>query len=225
MENASKALLIAGGMLLAIILISLFLNMYNKMSNFQRTQEEQKEAKQIQEFNAGYEAYDKRIMYGTDIITLVHKAIENNKTKNATTGKINCINITLTVNQSYGARVVIEDLSGKYEEEVYTGERAVEEAGRLGISLSGMVFNEGRTYSLGKWVNGIKEEDLDMNPDIIKWFEAWSEDKVEKKTTRDGTKIYYIYSALTNFKTSRFKCTNVDYDSNGRIKEMNFEEY
>jgi len=224
MENASKALLIAGGILIAIILLSLFLNMYNKMSSFQKTQQEQKKMEQIQAFNAEYEAFDKKVMYGTDIMTLANKAIENNKTKNATTGEIDYINITLKVTQSYGAKVEIKDLSGHEQTEEYIGELAAKIAKKLGINISKIEFVAGNTYSLGTWKNGSRT-DLYMDKNIIDWFSAWAEDKVEQKTTRDGTKIYYIYSALTNFKTSRFKCINVDYDSNGRIREMNFEEY
>lgn len=37
MENAAKALLIAGGVLLAIIIISMFVMMYNKISDMQKT--------------------------------------------------------------------------------------------------------------------------------------------------------------------------------------------
>ena len=78
MENVSKALLIAGGILIAIIIISLFLSMYNRVSSIAKTEEEKKEIEQIQEFNAGYEAFDKSIMYGVDVITLFNKIDNNN---------------------------------------------------------------------------------------------------------------------------------------------------
>ena len=41
MENAAKALLIAGGILIAIIILSMFLMMYNRMTSIQKAQEEQ----------------------------------------------------------------------------------------------------------------------------------------------------------------------------------------
>lgn len=79
MENAAKALLIAGGILIAIILISMFLMMYNRMTSIKKTQEEKKEMEQLAAFNAQYEAFDKKIMYGVDVRTLVNKAEENNR--------------------------------------------------------------------------------------------------------------------------------------------------
>lgn len=77
MENASKALLIAGGILIALVLIVLFINMYGRISNIRNEQEKQQEAEQLAAFNAGFEAYNKRVMYGADVITLINKAKES----------------------------------------------------------------------------------------------------------------------------------------------------
>lgn len=77
MENASKALLIAGGILIALVLIVLFINMYGRISNIKNAQEKQQEAEQLAAFNAGFEAYNKRVMYGADVITLINKAKES----------------------------------------------------------------------------------------------------------------------------------------------------
>lgn len=79
MENASKALLIAGGVLIALIIITMFLMMFNNISNIQKEQEEQTKIDQIVAFNAEFEAYNKKVMYGTDVITLINKVAENNK--------------------------------------------------------------------------------------------------------------------------------------------------
>lgn len=79
MENASKALIIAGGVLIALIIITMFLIMYNRISNIQKEQEEQTKIEQLATFNAEYEAYDKKLMYGVDVITLINKVAENNK--------------------------------------------------------------------------------------------------------------------------------------------------
>lgn len=78
MENAAKALLIAGGVLIAIILISMFLLMYNRMASIQKTQEQKKEMEQLSAFNAQYEAFNKKLMYGVDVRTLENKVNENN---------------------------------------------------------------------------------------------------------------------------------------------------
>ena len=79
MENASKALLIAGGVLIALIILAMLLAMFNSMSNIQKEQEEQIKIEQIAAFNSEFEAYNKKVMYGTDVITLINKVAENNK--------------------------------------------------------------------------------------------------------------------------------------------------
>ena len=77
MENASKALLIAGGVLIALIIITMIILMFSRLSNIQNEQEEQTKIEQLTAFNAEFEAYNKKVMYG--VITLINKVAENNK--------------------------------------------------------------------------------------------------------------------------------------------------
>ena len=79
MENASKALLIAGGVLLAILIISLLILTVNKISSFNTTREETVRTEQILKFNEQYEAFNKYNLLGTEIITAFNKVIDNNK--------------------------------------------------------------------------------------------------------------------------------------------------
>ena len=60
-----------------------------------------------------------------------------------------------------------------------------------------------------------------MDKDIVDFFEQDKEDSVKKVED----KIYYIYSALTNFKRAVFECKEVKYNPDtGRIEEMIFEQ-
>lgn len=99
MENASKALLIAGGIFLAIIIVTALLFVFSNITSFQAKRETQKEAKSLQKFNAQYEAYNKKRMYGADIITVTNKAIQNNMDSN------HYINIILTMRDEEGAGI------------------------------------------------------------------------------------------------------------------------
>ena len=78
MENASKALVIAGGILLAMLTISLLFLLLSNINSSKMTEEEKLAAKQLQEFNQQWEAYNKKVLYGTDVISVVNKAIDNN---------------------------------------------------------------------------------------------------------------------------------------------------
>ncbi len=103
MENASKALLIAGSILLALMILSLIVYVSTSTSRMVQAQEEKKATEEIAAFNRQYEAYNKKKMYGTDIITVTNKAIEYNKKE------AEKIEIELVVHSTY--ETVIETLT------------------------------------------------------------------------------------------------------------------
>lgn len=74
MENAANALKIAGGILLAILTISLLVYMVANISSVAEKQAKVKEAKQIKAWNTEWEAYNKKVLYGADVLTVVNKA-------------------------------------------------------------------------------------------------------------------------------------------------------
>lgn len=102
MENASKALLIAGGVLIAILIVSVLVVTLNIVNSNQRTREKALATEQLAEFNQKYEAYNKKALRGTDIITLMKMAIENNnKMEVADVGEQYFINIRLELKNTY----------------------------------------------------------------------------------------------------------------------------
>lgn len=86
MENATKAILIAGGLLISIIVISIFYFMFGKAGSMVGEVSTDTHQKEIQDFNKSYEAYNKKLMYGTDIISVLNKAIDNNRNYNVEFG-------------------------------------------------------------------------------------------------------------------------------------------
>ena len=79
MENASKALLIAGAVLIALIIIIIGAYILNNYKSMEMGIQDVKKAEQVKAFNAQYEAYNKKVMRGIDIITLINKAIDYNE--------------------------------------------------------------------------------------------------------------------------------------------------
>ena len=82
MENAAKGLLMAGGMLLAVIVISLFIYGYTNVTHLAEADKNKGLLEEIQEYNQQYLAYNKSAMYGTDVISILNLAISNNKLNN-----------------------------------------------------------------------------------------------------------------------------------------------
>ena len=76
MENASKALLIAGGVLIAIILITVLVRTYGNISIFQRQQLTEDEIEKIAEENKEYLKYLNQYVYGTEVISIINKVAD-----------------------------------------------------------------------------------------------------------------------------------------------------
>lgn len=79
MENASKALIMAGEILIALLIIALLVFGFTKISNLSETKQGTIEAEQLAAFNKQYESYNRKLLRGVDVISLINKAIDNNK--------------------------------------------------------------------------------------------------------------------------------------------------
>ena len=73
MENASKALLMAGGILIAIITIALLVRSFTSISSFQKAQLNEQEQEQLVAFNEEYTKYLGQYVYGVEVATLKNK--------------------------------------------------------------------------------------------------------------------------------------------------------
>lgn len=81
MENASKALLIAGGILLSIIVLTLFMLMVNSLTDYQQQETQTQKQADIISFNNQYAGYMRDDVSGTDILSLINKVVYYNRTK------------------------------------------------------------------------------------------------------------------------------------------------
>ena len=225
MENASKALLIIGAVLIAIIVITGLIYLTKALGDFAGTSEEAKEQAEIAKFNKQFEAYNKERLYGTDIISIVNKADENNEKYNVE--NTNPFYITIQIN-----------LGNKYIT-TYTEQKE-------GESLKEKTYSEIKNDLETNF--GITEEPLDLT---VSSFSTGSIDTVTKKyvrsnsinffrqnmqnmsktirETESGKEIevtYSVYPALAEFKKAVFKCESIrtEYNENGRITKMEFSE-
>ena len=84
MENASKALLMAGGVLIAILILAILVRSFTTVSNFQKTKLSEEEQAQLVSFNKQYTKYLGQYVYGTEVISVINKS-QNNKSHKITT--------------------------------------------------------------------------------------------------------------------------------------------
>ena len=80
MENASKALIIAGSVLLSLLVIASLVFIFNGIGDITNAKDETKQIEQITAFNKQFESYDKGLLRGAEIYSVVNKIRDNNKT-------------------------------------------------------------------------------------------------------------------------------------------------
>ena len=90
MENASKALLIAGEMLIAMLVASMMALLFSTMSSYADEQAQKRKIQEVQAFNANITQYAKENSTAQDIVSLVNFAKQMNEQMGCT--GTTCIN-------------------------------------------------------------------------------------------------------------------------------------
>lgn len=80
MENASKALIMAGSMLIALMILGALLLMFSNLSSYQEVHTQSTREAQVIEFNNQFETYNRTDVRGNDLLSLVNRAINYNRT-------------------------------------------------------------------------------------------------------------------------------------------------
>ena len=79
MENSTKALYIVASTIIAVLILSLVVLTFKRISESQTVREKIYDEKNLAAFNAEFEAFNKRLMYGADVISCINKVTSNNK--------------------------------------------------------------------------------------------------------------------------------------------------
>ncbi len=131
MENASKALIMAGGILIAIMVASLFVYLFTTYGSqakdmYDRIYERQK-TEALNEYTQ-YEGTTENTIY--DVVTVINKAQDNNESLNLTSGQRGYITVKITngasiygINNSSLQTVDNEDISKMLDEYAKSGAR------------------------------------------------------------------------------------------------------
>ncbi len=88
MENASKALIISGEILIAILILSLLIYAWGKYSEYKNSQVKLADIENTAKFNEQFTNYDRDDVAGYELLTLINKIVDYNERK-TTDSKIN----------------------------------------------------------------------------------------------------------------------------------------
>ena len=82
MENMSQALLIAAGILVGILIISMGVYLFSQAAAIPRDYNEKLENDKLAAFNEKFEVYNREDVTAQDIVTVINLAVQNNRKYN-----------------------------------------------------------------------------------------------------------------------------------------------
>lgn len=246
MENASKALIMAGSVLIALMIIGALLLMINNLSSYQKTDTVNTREAQVIDFNNQYETYNRKNVRGSDLYSLLNRAVDYNKRKSykgtgateegqylAYQPMVISFNLTTGGGKEKLYATTSEDYPHLINEDRYTVDETSNEFEK---QISSTVKNLERKYgsdSLSNLVIGMsKIFDTTMSSSEEEKQEAIDTFNIasKKKTVNNFSELLacksdvYTYSEYIQFKRAKFDCKNPDYDpKTGRIIKMEFE--
>lgn len=214
MENASKALVMAGGVLIALMVIATLVYAANMWGIFPSASEESEASKQLAKFNMEYESYNKQVLYGTDLVSVLNKAIDYNKALPDAEKATAQINIQVTMKKNVDKKTETYQVCIK-------GNDVGKPAEKIKTEYVDGLLKAGRTYSI-----------IIPGNDLVTFLENFVNDSGKitigkKETTQDGRYQTYTVETVENseFKTRLFRCNATGYsDVTGRINYMEFVE-
>lgn len=242
MENASKALIMAGSVLIALMIIGALLLMFNNLSSYQEVDTQTTREAQVIEFNNQYLTYHRDNVRGSELYSLLNKVIDYNKRK-STEG------IGETEEGQYLAYTPMEieielhtdDLSQiqsssieKREDHLIkkTSYKASKRENDFEKDVYEIVKNLETSYGADSLNNLVVASEKIFNENIseqerIKNFNNACKSisiKEINEISQNMKKGVYQYAEYVQFKRARFNSSEQDlkYNSQGRIIKMKF---
>lgn len=197
MENASKALLIAGGILILIILVSLVLLVKGNISNYYASEEELKMTEDKTKFNEQFTRYNRNDVAGYELISLSNKIIDYNERLSSETSegndvKANPVKISITLWKDTNKRDEVMNLLS-YDNNFYL----IEKSGQLIENNSYLNKNKNNKSRLEKFVEAARE--LETNSKYLKGLTK----NIDKIILKEGNNSNQLSKAWSYDNTSQ----------------------
>ena len=249
MENASKALIMAGSVLIALMIIGALILTFSNLTAYQETNTRSTRSTQMAEFNSQYETYNRKDVRGSDLYSLLNKAIDYNRRESTSGTRTEStwadsgedigylpLTITFTINKSDKSELAAPDGKNRlFTSDKYTVEG---NSNTFEKNIKGKIDTLENTYGQSSLTN--------LTTSLTKIFiddDATSQEKEEavnnfnsssrKKTVSNFKEIdgksqirqdVYMYYEYIQFKRAHFDCEKVEYNNEtGRITKMEFK--
>ena len=249
MENASKALIMAASVLIAIVIISAFVLMMSNLTSYQQKSYDTELTAQVAEFNNQFMTYARDDIRGSDMISLMNRIADYNTRYTGTEGytpmevdiDMNGINEKLVFDTDQGNKLVTE--SHYDETTIYkiVGKptlTTINGSGEASSDITGGTIRQIENKYEQKYCNQLASEIANIKSIVegsgssAKKVEEFDKEKILPKSADEYTgglnQIYQdalVYYEYIQFKRTYFDCINgPQYDENtGRILKLEFK--
>lgn len=239
MENASKALLMAGGILIALLVIGALLLMFNQLSSYQKTNSDVEKQSQLVEFNNQFIQYTHSNIQGYELLTLINKVIDYNGNDGVANSVDYSKKITLTISglNKFNEKYAYTDQATKdklFQADSYTIKYESDDqiTVQLDQALKDCMKAEGSLdtdelksvsnlyssrQSKAKNIETIRERLCELFPDGR--YEEWN-----GNTPLPTLATIVKYRQYSEFKTSTFEVSSdPTYYDNGQVETLSFK--
>lgn len=196
MENATKALEMAAGVLITLMIIGVCVYAYNNLVEQKNIEQSSIRDQQATDFNKSFEVYNQDSLYGSEVLSLANKVVDYNE-KEANQKGYEEIEIEVNLRST---------LPPSFNRTKYTAEQLTDDYKELSRNIEdkGKVTKNGKTVA--QWAKLSKNAVPDDTRNLVDEYKDLLNDQ-------------------TDIARKTFNCTSVEYDNTtGRIKKMFFSE-
>lgn len=212
MENASKALTIAGGVLIAVMLAVLVYYVFTQWGESQKMKQEDVDTVKIEEFNKSYLSYEK-VLYGSELLGLVNKMSDYNISDDVKYNAYGTMDLKVEIKLLSGSTDNLFNRTGTYS--LSTIKRTIDDVMRNTVEKYKGKVSDSQWEFLAKSSNN-SEQSFD---DLCKELNISS--NINRRELQEAAKEYYKY---VQFKRMKFKHKETTFYDTGRVKNMSFVE-
>lgn len=212
MENAAKALTIAGGVFIAVMLAVLVYYVFTQWGESQKMQQEDVDTVKIEEFNKSYLSYEK-VLYGSELLGLVNKMSDYNISDDVRYNAYGTMDLKVEIKLLSGSTDNLFNRTGTYS--LSTVKRTIDDVMRKTVEKYSGKVSDSQWEFLAKSSNN-SEQSFD---DLCQELNISS--SVNRRELQEAAKEYYKY---VQFKRMKFKHKETTFYDTGRVKMMSFIE-
>lgn len=212
MENASKTLTIAGGVLIAVMLAVLVYYVFTQWGESQKMKQEDVDTVKIEEFNKSYLSYEK-VLYGSELLGLVNKMSDYNISDDVRYNSYGTMDLKVEIKLLSGSTDNLFNRTGTYS--LSTIKRTIDDVMRDTVEKYKGKVSDSQWEFLAKSSNN-SEQSFDNLCNELNISSS-----VNRRELQESAKEYYKY---VQFKRMKFKHKETTFFDTGRVKNMSFVE-